>query len=206
MNLVVFGSGSGTTLQALLQAKIVNVAAAVTDRQCRFQEIAHRASIPVIYHPFCSQHIREAHDLAIVERLKELRVPIDLILLAGYMRLVSSVLLAHYPRRVINVHPADLTKTYPDGRRRYVGANAVFEALLHGETQTRSSVIVVDEGIDTGPILVQGPWVSYTEGMPITKERALRHQEKQKALSDWPACIEAIRIFQEAPCAEFLPS
>jgi hypothetical protein len=84
--------------------------------------------------------------------------------------------------------------TDENGKRKYVGANAVFDALMNGETKTRSSVILIDENVDTGPILVSGPWLQYTEGFPVTFKRAAYHQDKQKTFSDWKVCIKAVEL------------
>ncbi|MFQ5729352.1 MAG: hypothetical protein ACE5GN_03220, partial [Waddliaceae bacterium] len=59
---------------------------------------------------------------------------------------------------------------------------------------TRSSVILIDENMDTGPILVSSPWIPYTEGYPVTDKRAAYHQNKQKTLGDWPASVKAIEL------------
>lgn len=221
MHIVVFGSGSGTNLEALLKAQyqmssssdstpLYEVKALFTDRKCRFQEIGASAGIPVIYHSFANfmkaTGISNPNDAAFrngydAENLRLLLVEanqsgfsIDLILLAGYMRLIYPPLLQHFPNKILNIHPADLTRLSPDGSRRYVGAHAVRDALCAGESRTRSSVILVDEQVDAGPILVSGPWVNYQEGYPITEERIKKHQEKQKVLSDWPSCIAAINF------------
>lgn len=71
----------------------------------------------------------------------------DLVVLAGFMRIVGSPLLDAFPGRIINTHPS-LLPAFP-------GASAVAEALAAGVSETGCSVIVVDEGVDTGPILAQ---------------------------------------------------
>jgi len=76
----------------------------------------------------------------------------DVLLLSGYMWVVTDPLLSAYP--VINVHPADLA-VREDGERRYVGADAVYDAVTAGEPQTRSTVHFVTRAVDDGPILVR---------------------------------------------------
>ena len=198
--LVVFGSGTGTNLEALLRHQkshstpSYQVKAIFVDRKCRMIEIGKREGIPVIYHSYVRffrknpDAPREAYDAEVV-RFLEPHAPVDLIVLAGYMRLVKAPLLEAFSNQIITVHPADLTE-----ERKYTGHDAVYQALSDGNTRTRSTVIQVDEGEDTGPIMVQGPWVEYTEGYPVTQERAERHQQKQKCESDWPALIEAVEI------------
>lgn len=224
MHVVVFGSGSGTTLEALLRAEqdLFEIKALFTDRLCRFQEIGASNDIPVIYHSFSQffkkQGVTDPQDLTTrihydaenVRLILNQVERVDLILLAGYMRLVYPPLLQHFKNKIINVHPADLTQLTADGKRRYVGANAVYDALCAGENRTRSSIILVDEGVDSGPLLLSGPWVSYDEGYPVTLERARLHQEKQKIHSDWPACIAAVTAIAKGcvlnggfKCAEY---
>lgn len=206
MHLVVFGSGSGTNLEALLNNPDPSFAikALFTDRKCRFQEIGRAAGIPVITHCFeeffrkkgisdlKDISTRRDYDAENVRLIEQQVATIDLILLAGYMRLIYPPLLHRFKEKIINIHPADLTALTPEGKRRYVGANSVYDALSAGEKQTRSSVILVNEDVDSGPILATGPWVPYEEGYPVTKERAHLHQQKQKHLSDWPVCVEAV--------------
>jgi phosphoribosylglycinamide formyltransferase-1 len=217
MHVVVFGSGSGTTLEALLRVPqdLFEIKALFTDRLCRFQEIGASRGIPVIYHSFAHffkkrgvenpQDLitRTQYDAENVRLILETVGTVDLILLAGYMRLIYAPLLQNFKNKIINIHPADLTQLTPSGQRRYVGANAVYDALCAGEKRTRSSVILVDEGVDSGPVLLAGPWVSYEEGYPITQERARLHQEKQKIHSDWPACIAAVTAIAQG---DFIPN
>jgi phosphoribosylglycinamide formyltransferase-1 len=228
LSIVVFGSGSGTNLLALIRHQKFNtpshyeVKAIVTDRECFCLQIAQDHQIPSIKNLYQKSDAREEYDKRTCRMLDALAAQeyftIDLIVLAGYMRLVSPFFLEHYCYRVINVHPADLQAEDHEGKRKYVGAHAVFEALNKGERRTRSTVIQVDNTVDTGPILGFGPWVDYTEGEPITKEKAAQHQEKQKRESDWPALIqviEQIAIYQHLespmemgklgdPCVELL--
>ncbi len=217
MNVAVMGSGSGTILEAVYHEQMLlgakspyRICAVFSDRQCRCQELAKQWGIPALHLPL-KRFLRDAgfddikdpvgrraYDIEIVRMLMECGArygfQADVILLAGYMRLVTSDFLRAFPNKVLNVHPADLTTLDATGRRRYVGAHAVYDALTSGESQTRSSVILVDDGIDTGPLLVSGPWVSYEEGEPVDTERAKKHQERQKELSDWPACVAALKL------------
>lgn len=223
MQVVVFGSGSGTNLEALLRAQrelrsqsgkpLFEIKALFTDRQCRFHEIAERERLPLIHHSFVTfskeygsedylnPELRIAYDEKNAELLKacaeENRFSIDLIFLAGYMRLLFPPLLGSFPNKILNVHPADLTLKDELGKRKYVGANAVIDALMNGETKTRSSVILIEEDVNSGPILVSGPWLPYTEGSPVTYKRASQHQDKQKTFSDWRVCIKAVELIAE---------
>lgn len=199
MHVAVFGSGSGTILRAMLAAQKKNSAFSIrllyTDRECRFQEIAKEENLPLIYHPWKGP--REVYDQRGLEFVRAHPCPIDLLLLAGYMRLMSSAWLNAFPYRILNIHPADLTALDRQGQRRYIGVDAVRLALQSGETQTRSSAILIDETVDGGPVLVSGPWLSYTGPRPVTEELAAQHQSEQKAKSDWPACLRALELIGE---------
>lgn len=181
----VFGSGQGTILQALLNNNDSTVEVVFSDRPCRFLEIGKNAGIPSLMLPY----EQEGYDAKIAALLPP---GLDFLILAGYMRLVKKPLLDAYPNRILNVHPADLQAVDERGRRKYTGANSVFDALSAGERKTRSTVIAVDEGMDTGRIICFGPWVTYSQGEPVTRERARRHQEIQKKESDIPALQQAL--------------
>jgi len=204
LQVAVFGSGSGSNLEALLRAEgSYKVALVFTDRECRCRQIARTRGIPLISFFFKNfKGGREAYDREVLRLLRgesqRLGLAVDLVFLAGYMRLVTAPLLNAFPGRVLTVHPADLRNG-----RKYVGTDAVRQALEAGEGRTRSTVILVDEGMDTGPILTEGPWVEYSEGYPLTEEKVRRHQEKQKKESDWPAAIEAVKKIakEAAACA-----
>ena len=90
---------------------------------------------------------REARDAAIAEWLAGREV--DLIVLAGYMELLSAPFVARFRNRIVNVHPA-LLPSFP-------GLDAVQQALDHGVKVTGVSIHFVDEGIDSGPIILQQP-------------------------------------------------
>ncbi len=191
LGVIVFGSGSGTNLKALIDAQdgTYKVLAVFSDRPCRCQEIAKAYGIPGILHE--KRVAKGKYDEDIVELLRPFQA--DLIVLAGYMKLVREPLLEAYPGKIINVHPADLTRCDSSGKRKYIGLNGVYDALVAGEKETCSTVIQVDASVDGGPILVLGPSVPYTGPYPVTPESAQEHQEKQKKESDWPALIETVK-------------
>lgn len=212
---VVFGSGSGTNFEALLRDQKrweeppYRFQAAFSDRPCRFLDIAKANQILPLHYSFTDffsrhsdkstrdPHARSQYEQEIVSLLDTHVKKIDLIVLAGYMRLIYAPLLQRFKNKIINIHPADLTVCHPDGTRRYVGTNCVYDALSSGEVKTRSTVHIVNEEVDGGPIVVSGPWVHYDGPYPITKESAAQHQEKQKRLSDWPALTEAVALMSQ---------
>lgn len=145
-------SGSGTNLQALIDAAAApdypaRIALVVSDRPgCRGLERARDAGIPVQVHRASEHADRRAYDRALVETLHTHQVA--WVCLAGFMRLVTPVLLEAFHHRVLNIHPA-LLPAFP-------GLHAQRQALLHGARITGATVHLVDEGTDTGPIVAQG--------------------------------------------------
>ena len=151
--LVVLVSGEGTNLQALIDAcgdadygaRVVAVGA---DRD-RINALsrAERAGIPTFTVRLADYPAREDWDAALA-RACAVHAP-DLIVLAGFMKLVGKPFLDSFGGRCVNTHPA-LLPSFP-------GAHAVREALAHGVKVTGCTVLVVDEGVDSGPMLAQAP-------------------------------------------------
>ncbi len=208
LNIVVFGSGLGTIFDALATHQnlgLYQIMGLFSDRVCPCQSIALKHQIPALVHSWedfintcgVEQVTRTAYDQSIVELLNHFSEKhnnhIDLIVMAGYMKIVNTPLIQKFENKIINVHPADLTILDDQGKRRYIGKNAVYQALQQGEWRTRSTVISVVEAVDEGPILELGPWVPYAETYPVTLEAAKRHQAKQKQLSDIPACLNVLK-------------
>ncbi len=144
-------SGSGTNLQALidaitagrLHARIAVVISNVAD--AGGVERARRAGLPTVVLAHGAAPSRDAYDQVLVDQLRSHGV--ELVVLAGFMRLVTPVLLNAFPARVVNVHPA-LLPAFP-------GLHAERQALQHGARLTGVTVHFVDEETDHGPILAQ---------------------------------------------------
>ncbi len=125
----------------------------------------------------------------------------DLLLLSGYMRILTEPVVSEYP--IINVHPADL-RLMNDGERKYTGFDAVFDAVIDGREETRSSVHLVTSDVDEGPLItVSRGFDVYRDlvdsVMKYGSEDALRgyidaHQEWMKWLGDGPAVARAIEL------------
>ncbi|MCZ4120672.1 phosphoribosylglycinamide formyltransferase [Streptomyces sp. H39-S7] len=151
--LVVLVSGSGTNLQALLDviasdpaygARIVAVGA---DRDgIAGLERAERAGLPVFVVRVKDYADRAGWDLALAEATAEHRP--DLVVSAGFMKIVGKEFLARFGGRFVNTHPA-LLPSFP-------GAHGVRDALAYGAKVTGCTVHFVDDGVDTGPIIAQG--------------------------------------------------
>ena len=149
--LVVLASGTGSLLESLLEAAVGDypgrIVAVGVDRECRAQEIAAAASLPSYRIRLGDYPDREAWDAAITEATAA-HEP-DLIVSAGFMKILGPRFLSRFMGRIINTHPA-LLPAFP-------GAHAVPEALAYGVKVTGCSVHLVDAGTDTGPILAQQP-------------------------------------------------
>ena len=147
---VVLISGSGSNLAALLEASrsadcTFEVVSVIADRDAAGLEHARGAGIPTQIVSLADHHDRAAWDEALVAAVAA-HGP-QLVVLAGFMKLVGPPLLEAFGGRIINTHPA-LLPAFP-------GAHGVRDALAHGVKVTGCSVIEVDAGVDTGRILAQ---------------------------------------------------
>jgi phosphoribosylglycinamide formyltransferase-1 len=138
-------SGRGTNLQALLDEGLPVAAVASNNTKSEALDRAARAGIEAAAFPAPEFPSREERDREMAEWLAEREV--ELVVLAGYMQLLTAPFLERFPERIVNVHPS-LLPAFP-------GAHAVEDALAHGVCVTGATVHLVDEGIDTGPILLQ---------------------------------------------------
>ena len=151
--LVVLISGSGTLLQALLDAATdphypAEVVAVVADTAgAAGLGRAREAGVPAVAVPLSDHADRATWDSALRDVVESFEP--DWIVSAGFMRILGPDMLSAYPMRVVNTHPA-LLPSFP-------GAHAVRDALAHGVRVTGSTVHLVDEGVDTGPIVDQRP-------------------------------------------------
>jgi phosphoribosylglycinamide formyltransferase-1 len=150
MNVAVLASGAGTNLQALIDrvhgtdgTEIVAVASDKPD--ARALERARAVGIPTSAFPAETFVDRPSRDLALADWLVSRGV--ELVVLAGYMQLLSEEFLARFPDRVINVHPA-LLPAFP-------GLRPVEDALAYGVKVFGVTVHFVDGGVDSGPIILQ---------------------------------------------------
>ena len=153
MRLVVLVSGSGTLLQSLLDASSdgdldASVVAVGADRAEAYGLVrAERAGVPTFVHPYLPGDDRAAWDTGLAE-LVAAHAP-DLVVSAGFMKLVGPAFLARFGGRTINTHPA-LLPSFP-------GVHGPRDALAHGVKVTGATLFLIDEGVDTGRILAQEP-------------------------------------------------
>jgi phosphoribosylglycinamide formyltransferase 1 len=150
-DIVVLVSGSGTNLQALLDAAQdpsygVRVAAVGADRNgIEALARAQRAGVPTFVCAVADHPTREEWDAALAEQVAAYDP--SLVVLAGFMRLTGATFLARFGGRTVNTHPA-LSPSFP-------GMHGPRDALAYGVKVTGATLFVVDEGVDTGPIVAQ---------------------------------------------------
>ncbi len=224
MRVAAFMSGSGTNIVKLLELEkslgesegrspfeVIFIFSDRSDGASRGEAIALKYGLP-----YACYDIRAFHRLKGLHRTVNTakglsarkgfdRVPglltrafeIDVIALGGYMSYTTL-------DRCVNVHPADLSIKNPDGTRRYVGDQAVLDAIVSGEKELRSSTLWTDQGVDTGPLLVVSEPIPVSlpdeiEALKADPERLARtadeHQERLKEVGDWkifPLTLEMI--------------
>ena len=175
-------SGTGTNLQAILDTVHgrdgVEVVAVASDKPgAAALDRAGDAGIAGEVFPASGFADREARDAALADWLE--RHEVELVVLAGYMQLLSAALIARFENRIVNVHPA-LLPSFP-------GLDAIGQALEHGVRVTGVTVHFVDEGVDTGPIILQRP-------IPIPDDRDRAALEQAIHATEHVLLPEAIRM------------
>lgn len=170
LRVVVLLSGSGTLLQSLLDAVAAGgldaeVVAVGSDKVGAYGlERARAALVPTFVHPLRKGDDRDAWDTALADLVASYNP--DLVVSAGFMKLVGAAFLARFGDRFINTHPA-LLPSFP-------GAHAVRDTLAYGVKVTGCTVFVVDAGIHTGRIIAQEP----VEVLPGDTEDTLHERIK----------------------------
>jgi phosphoribosylglycinamide formyltransferase 1 len=146
---VVLASGTGSLLAALIEAAVgdypARVVAVGADRDCPATEIAATASVAAFTVRLADHRDRDAWDAAITDATAA-HSP-DLVVSAGFMKILGPQFLSRFQGRIVNTHPA-LLPAFP-------GAHGVADALAYGVKVTGCTVHLVDAGTDTGPILAQ---------------------------------------------------
>jgi phosphoribosylglycinamide formyltransferase 1 len=180
--LCVLASGTGTNLQAIIDqlhgSDGIEVAGVVSDKaEAMALQRAEGAGIETALFPRDDYEDREARDVAIGDWVEERGA--DLIVLAGYMQLLSPSFVARFRNRIVNVHPA-LLPSFP-------GLDAVQQALDHGVKITGVTVHFVDEGVDSGPIILQRP-------VPVPPDGESRSLEEAIHATEHALLPEAIRL------------
>jgi phosphoribosylglycinamide formyltransferase-1 len=180
--IAVLASGTGTNLQAILDqlhgregCEVVGVGSDKPDAMA----LERAAGAGIETAPFALRDFegREQRDVAIGDWLEGLGV--DLIVLAGYMQLLSPGFVRRFANRIVNVHPA-LLPSFP-------GLDAIGQALDHGVRVTGVTVHFVDEGVDSGPIILQRP-------VPVPPDRDREALEDAIHTTEHELLPEAIRM------------
>jgi len=204
MRVAAFMSGSGTNIIKLIELEkqlnsvegaspfeITFIFSDRSDGACAGEKIALDNGLP-----YFSYDTRAFHRLRSLKRTA--KTPEGLAARKEYDRVYITL------NRCINVHPADLSIRLPDGRRKYVGDNAVRDAIASGETTLRASTLWTDEGVDTGPLLMVSdplpvelpePLGDLTKNNKRYLEVVGEHQERLKEVGDWkifPRTVEMI--------------
>jgi len=224
MRVACFMSGSGTNIRRLLAHEqelgaggepspfeTVFIFSDRSDGRCAGERIALENGLPYVSYDIRAFHRRSGLNRSVetpeglaarrdydrIARRLVAAFQIDVIALGGYMSYTTL-------DRCVNVHPADLSLLLPDGRRKFVGDDAVKDAIAAGETSLRASTLWTDEGVDTGPLLmVSNPiHVILPESLDVLvrdpdrlRKAADDHQERLKEAGDWkifPRTIEMI--------------
>jgi phosphoribosylglycinamide formyltransferase-1 len=136
-------SGTGTNLQALLDAELP--VAAVASNRADAAALTRAGDLPHASFELADYPSRADRDAAMAEWLSGHDV--ELVVLAGYMHLLTPAFLDRFPNSVVNVHPSLLPQ--------FPGAHAVEEQLAAGVSESGATVHLVDEGVDSGPVLAQ---------------------------------------------------
>jgi phosphoribosylglycinamide formyltransferase-1 len=180
--IAVLASGGGTNLQSILDTLHgrdgIEVACVGSNKpDCLALARAEQAGVDTAVFAADDYPDREARDAAIGDWVEKCGV--DLIVLAGYMELLSPEFVRRFEGRIINVHPA-LLPSFP-------GLDAVGQALEHGVKITGVTVHFVDEGVDSGPIILQRP-------VPVPADRQWQTLEDAIHATEHALLPETIRL------------
>jgi phosphoribosylglycinamide formyltransferase-1 len=171
-------SGNGTNLQALIDDDLP-IAAVASNRKDAYALLrAHEAGIPAATFSLDCHADRTERDLVMATWLEEHGV--ELVVLAGYMHLLTKPFLDRFPHRIVNVHPS-LLPAFP-------GANAIDDAVAAGAGTTGVTVHFVDEGLDTGDVIDQeavpvDPAASLAERIHAVEHRLLPRVVRELCLA-----------------------
>ncbi|MDD5109484.1 MAG: phosphoribosylglycinamide formyltransferase [Candidatus Omnitrophica bacterium] len=184
INLAIFASGNGSNFSAIVKAikqnKIkIRMTILVCDRPEAFViKRAQKAKIPIILVNRQDFSSRADFEGAIIQRLRSYKI--NLIVLAGFMRILSAFFVKRYHNRIMNIHPSLL----PD----FKGAQAIKDVLNHKVAMTGVTVHFIDEEVDSGPIILQ-------QKIKIKKQDTLVSLEKRVHAVEHELYPEAIKLF-----------
>ena len=171
--IVVLVSGNGSNLQAILdacqQGRINGSVAAVFSNKAESfgLERARNAGLPAVSLSVAQFADREAFDRQLIQEI-DAYAP-DLIVLAGYMRILSPLFVRHYAGRLLNIHPSLLPK--------YPGLHTHRQAIDNGDTEHGASVHFVTEELDGGPVILQAKVPVFPDDSEADVISRVQHQE-----------------------------
>ena len=182
--IAVLASGSGSNFEAIVRAqrrKVFNAQVALlvcnnADAFCRAR--ARRLKVKEIFIDPRDYSSRESFDATLKKILKKGKI--DLVVLAGYMRILSPAFIRAFKNKVINIHPAILPA--------FKGSRAISDAFDYGVKLTGVTVHFVDEQVDHGPIILQSA-IAVNKGMTIKKLEAAVHRLEHKL---YPRAIKLV--------------
>jgi phosphoribosylglycinamide formyltransferase-1 len=186
LRLAVLASGRGSNLQAIIDAieqkRLQAVLAVVISNKAEAQvlERARKHGVPAVFLDPKATPGREAYDAVILEHLR--KHDVGLVALAGYMKIVTRVLIDAYANRIMNIHPS-LLPSFP-------GLAAQQQALDWGVKVSGCTVHFVEEGVDTGPIIQQA-------AVPVTEGDTAESLEARIMVEEHRIYPEAIQLFAE---------
>ena len=191
LNIAVLVSGGGTNLQALIDAQQRSelgggeITAVISSKEGAYAlERARKAGIPGYVLPRKSFDSNRAMTLALVDKLKALHI--DLVVLAGFMHILTGEMVAAYPNAILNVHPALIPSFCGAG---YYGLRVHEAALAYGVKVTGATVHFVSEEPDGGPIVLQQA-VDIRDGdTPETLQRRVMEE------AEWRILPRAVALF-----------
>jgi phosphoribosylglycinamide formyltransferase-1 len=136
---------------------------------------------------------------------------VDVVLLAGYLLILTSPMLDAFPGRIVNIHHGDLLRRDGRDRVRYPGLRAVRDAIRAGETETRATAHIVTDRLDDGPVLVRSSafpvppvaaWARDHEEEDVLRAAAWAHQEWMLREAWGPLMIAAVELADSFPAIE----
>lgn len=188
--IAVLVSGGGTNLQAIIDKiedgtiKNTKVEVVISNKKDAYAlERAAKHNITAVCIALKEYETREAFSQALLDTLK--KYEIDLVVLAGYLVIVPEIVIASYPNKIINIHPSLIPAFCGDG---FYGLHVHEAVLARGNKVTGATVHFVDEGTDTGPIILQkAVYVQDGDTPEILQRRVMEEAE-------WNILPEAINL------------
>ncbi len=206
LRVAAFMSGSGTNIRRLLERnspnyQVVFIFSDTASQRCQGQDIAREYGLPYFAYDTRRFHqlqgtrrtVRTPEGLEARRRYDQVAArllrafEIDVIALGGYMSFLTL-------SGGVNVHPADLSLTDEAGRRLFVGDDAVLDAIAAGQSELCSSTLWIDQGVDSGPLLMVSdpipvelprPLAELKNDPPALRRVADQHQQRLKEAGDW---------------------